>query len=99
METRKYWVEGMDCADCALKVDKGVRQLEGVEKINLNFATATLLVEGTVSEDTLFNRVEALGYRLIPAPEGPRRRPAEAFLPGLARFIVNRTETRVALAG
>lgn len=99
METRKYWVEGMDCADCALKVDKGVRQLEGVEKINLNFATATLLVEGTVSEDTLFNRVEALGYRLIPAPEGPRRRPPEAFLPGLARFMVNRAETRVALAG
>ncbi len=99
MEKRKYWVEGMDCADCALKVDKGVRQLKDVQQVDLNFATATLWVEGNISEEALFHRVEELGYRLIPATDAPRRRPSEAFIPGLVNFILNRSETRIALIG
>jgi len=30
MTKQKYFVEGMDCADCALTVERGVRKLPGV---------------------------------------------------------------------
>ncbi len=46
MAEQRYRIEGMDCADCALKIEKGVRQLDGVERVELNFSTAWLTVEG-----------------------------------------------------
>ena len=40
----------MDCADCALKLEKGVSHLEGVTQCNVSFATAkmTLVYEPSV---------------------------------------------------
>lgn len=96
---QKFIVEGMDCADCALTVERGVSKLLGVEKVELNFSTTVLVVEGDVSSEVLRQRVSALGYRLIDAQEVRRMERSERFLPGLARFLLAGRETRLALIG
>ncbi len=100
MAEQRYRVEGMDCADCALKIEKGVRQLEGVERAELNFSTALLSIEGEVSPQVVQKRVEQLGYRLLEeAAASPDRGKMEAFLPGLFRYLLSNRETRLALMG
>ena len=38
-------IAGMDCADCALKLEKGVARLDGVHRADVSFATATMWVQ------------------------------------------------------
>lgn len=58
-------IVGLDCPDCALKVDKLVSALDGVHSASLNFATGNLRVEyeaDKVSQPQLVALVESLGY-------------------------------------
>ncbi len=38
-------IEGMDCADCAMTLERGVGRLEGVEEASVNFGAARMTVE------------------------------------------------------
>jgi Cd2+/Zn2+-exporting ATPase len=38
-------LEGLDCANCALKIEENVNKLSGVASASLNFATKTLVIE------------------------------------------------------
>ncbi|PGL71397.1 heavy metal translocating P-type ATPase [Bacillus sp. AFS055030] len=42
-------LEGLDCANCAMKIEKGVSTLEGVDACSVNFATLTMTI--TTSEE------------------------------------------------
>ncbi|MBY0599618.1 heavy metal translocating P-type ATPase [Bacillus bingmayongensis] len=42
---RKLVLEGLDCANCAIKIEKGVGGLEGVSSCSVNFATKTMTLE------------------------------------------------------
>jgi copper chaperone CopZ len=33
----KYHIEGMDCADCALTLERSVAQVQGVKTVYVNF--------------------------------------------------------------
>ncbi|GIV64490.1 MAG: ATPase P [Bellilinea sp.] len=100
MAEQRYRIEGMDCADCALKIEKGVRQLDGVERVELNFSTAFLTVEGEVSPQAVQKRVEQLGYRLqADSPNLSAGGRVESFLPGLVRYLFASHESRLALLG
>jgi Cd2+/Zn2+-exporting ATPase len=99
VKKQKFIVEGMDCADCALTVERGVRKLPGVEKVELNFATTVLVVEGDVPPEALRQRVSGLGYQLVDAQDVQRMKLRERFLPGLVRYLLAGRETRLALAG
>ncbi len=48
-------LDGLDCAVCAAKVEKAVKQLTGVESASLNFITQklTLEVDPTMLDDVL----------------------------------------------
>jgi copper chaperone CopZ len=59
-----YFIEGMDCADCVRTIERGVQKLEGVKSVEVNLATAQMVVVGQISEKSLRQRVEKLGYRL-----------------------------------
>ncbi len=96
---QKFIVEGMDCADCALTVERGVRKLPGVDKAELDFATTVLVVEGEVQPEALRQWVSALGYRLVDEPDTRRYASREPFLPGFVRYLFAGRETRLALAG
>jgi Cd2+/Zn2+-exporting ATPase len=62
-------IHGMDCADCARTIEKGVAQLEGVSACSVNFTAAKLRVTGDVPAATVITRIRALGYSV---PELPR---------------------------
>ena len=37
-EKQRYLIEGMDCADCALNIERGVGKLDGVNAVQVNLA-------------------------------------------------------------
>ena len=58
-------VTGMDCADCALKLERGVGRLAGVESVNVNFTAARMRVEfdpDRADRHEIVHRVASLGY-------------------------------------
>ena len=69
----KYHVEGMDCADCALTLERSVAQVQGVKTVYVNFTTATLEASGDIDPTAIKNRVCALGYQI--ADDRVARRP------------------------
>ncbi|HKZ82651.1 MAG TPA: heavy metal translocating P-type ATPase [Anaerolineae bacterium] len=98
---REYSIDGMDCADCALKIEKGVRQLRGVRDVRVDFATAKLHVDGAVSADSVRERAQALGYRLIESRGSLLHAPRPTLHAplGFGHYLLGRIETRLALVG
>jgi Cd2+/Zn2+-exporting ATPase len=67
-------VEGLDCADCARTLERGVGRLAGVLWVSANFAASTLAVEydaERVDRSTILSRVRSLGYD-VRQPMPPR---------------------------
>jgi len=65
-------IEGLDCADCAATLAKGVEKLNGVKSASLNFATSKLKIEydpQRFDERKIDSEIKKLGYRLIRAAE------------------------------
>lgn len=58
-------ISGMDCADCAAKVEKHVRQLSGVKQAHADFIDASLKVEFQEPEiklDHIKKEIKNIGY-------------------------------------
>jgi len=90
----------MDCADCALKIEKGVRQLPGVELAGVDFATGLLHLSGEASPEEVQHRVEMLGYTAEERPVGgvARAHPA-AQKASFWAYLLSRSDTRLSLVG
>jgi Cd2+/Zn2+-exporting ATPase len=58
-------ITGMDCADCALKLEKAMANLEGVNDCRVNFTTAKMEINGEVDRTAVVERIQSLGYRAI----------------------------------
>ncbi|RRJ64993.1 cadmium-translocating P-type ATPase [Paenibacillus oralis] len=52
---RKFVLEGLDCANCAMKIESGVQNIDGVSACSVNFVNKTLTMEMAVdrSEEIL----------------------------------------------
>ena len=64
-------LEGMTCASCAARVERGLNELEGV-RASVNLATEKAAVsydESALDVDALLAAVEAAGYRAAPESE------------------------------
>jgi Cd2+/Zn2+-exporting ATPase len=93
-------IEGMDCADCALKLEKGVHGLHGVTECNVSFATTrmsliydpALLDVGQVAQ-----RVRAMGYA-VAQPSQPADRERDGVA-GLAERLRSRPRDAMTLLG
>jgi len=104
MKPNVYSIDGMDCADCARTVEKGVAQLPGVRVAQVDFATGKLRLKGDVAPEVLRQRVEALGYHLATnsnpnSNSNSNSHPRSGGVPGFWRYLLSRTETRLALVG
>ena len=42
---QKYQLKGLDCANCALKIEDSLKLMESVRGVSVNFATATLAID------------------------------------------------------
>ncbi|QBD78542.1 copper-translocating P-type ATPase [Ktedonosporobacter rubrisoli] len=69
-----FALEGMTCASCAMRIEKGLKKVEGIKEASVNLATE----RATVSYDPqqtdpaqMIRKVEAVGYKaiLLNAPE------------------------------
>lgn len=82
-EHKTYELVGLDCPDCAMKLEKGIGRMSGVLWVSMNFASSKMSVEYEPAKTNLpaiSKRVRDLGYD-VREPEAPgavaeeRRRP------------------------
>ncbi len=62
-------VEGMTCASCAMRIEKGLRKVPGVKDASVNFATeqATVTYDPTQANlEQMIQKVDAVGYKARP---------------------------------
>ncbi len=62
-------IEGMTCASCAMRVEKGLKKVPGVREANVNLATelATIMYEPTQTNlEQMVQKVETVGYKAMP---------------------------------
>ncbi|EMN48152.1 copper-exporting ATPase [Leptospira interrogans str. L1207] len=60
-------VIGMTCANCALRIEKGLKKIPGVKDVRVNFAmeTAKIDFESSISKEILMDKIDFLGYRAV----------------------------------
>jgi Cd2+/Zn2+-exporting ATPase len=83
-----YRIAGMDCAECALTLERSVAQLEGVDQVQVNFTTETLDAVGRLDPQAIAERVHALGYEVRDEAEEEEAEPASTReASGIVRFV------------
>lgn len=43
---KKFILEGLGCANCAAKMEKVIKELDGVREASVNFITTKLIIDG-----------------------------------------------------
>ncbi|GLV53723.1 heavy metal translocating P-type ATPase [Dictyobacter sp. S3.2.2.5] len=64
-----FVLEGMTCASCAMRIEKGLKKLPGVQDSQVNLATERGKVvydPSQVSVEQMVQKVDALGYKATP---------------------------------
>jgi Cd2+/Zn2+-exporting ATPase len=104
----KYSIQGMDCADCALSLERSLAQVQGVDQVNVNYTTGLLEAQGTFNPQDLIHRVEALGYKAeipglfgenVSAQKDLKTDDIKLRLPGFLGYLYASLQTRLALLG
>ncbi len=50
---KKYRLENLDCANCAFKIEEGLKKLKGVNDVSVNFATGILRIDASDVEKAI----------------------------------------------
>jgi Cu+-exporting ATPase len=84
-----FAIEGMTCASCAMRIEKGLKKVPGVADAQVNLATekATVTYDPALAApEQMIQKVDAVGYKAIPldhlTPAVPAR--VEPALDGVA---------------
>src|SRR5260221_12345652 len=67
-------LEGMTCASCAMRIEKGLKKVPGVKDASVNFATEQASVTydpAQTGPEQLIQKVEAVGYTAFPQVSAP----------------------------
>src|SRR5947209_9741889 len=62
-------LEGMTCASCAMRIEKGLKKVPGVIDANVNLATekaAVVYDPAQTNLEQMVQKVEAVGYKATP---------------------------------
>ncbi len=104
MNTLHLRITGMDCADCAATLEKGVGNLAGVQNCSVNFGAARLKADydaGHTNEAAVVERIRALGYDVhteTPNQAARLTRQRGGIL-GFVPFLFKRRDTTLAAIG
>ncbi|WP_238650762.1 heavy metal translocating P-type ATPase [Paenibacillus piscarius] len=64
---RKWILDGLDCANCAMKIENKVKKIEGVSSCSVNFATKTMMLEtAAASSDEIADQAQQTVTKLEP---------------------------------
>ena len=84
-------LEGMTCASCAMRIEKGLKKVPGVRDASVNFATEQATVTFDPAQtgiEQMVQKVEAVGYQAIPRAPAPQKSPQEREESGVAAASV-----------
>src|SRR3990167_9593539 len=74
MIKKTFPIVGMHCASCKALIEDVVSELDGVEKVMVNFATEKMTVEYDVTKTTVDDLTKAVAsagtYQLVHTPSG-----------------------------
>ena len=59
---KTYILEGLDCANCAAKIETGIRKLNGVTSASVSFMTTKMVIE---AEDALMDEIEKSAFAIV----------------------------------
>lgn len=65
-KTCKFTLEGLDCANCAIKIEKDVKTIDGVNSVAVNFANKTMVVESEENSHIITKEIEDLINKIEP---------------------------------
>jgi len=68
-EQAQFAIEGMTCASCAMRIEKGLKKLPGILDARVNLATerATVLFDpAQIEPQQMIQKVDTIGYKAIP---------------------------------
>jgi Cu+-exporting ATPase len=86
MKSAVYEVKGMSCASCAVRIQKTVKNLTGVDTADINYATEKLSLsydEAKLDQATLTDSVKKIGYELVAEEAAPDVRQAIIPIAGM----------------
>ena len=64
---QSFRLKGLDCANCAAKLERALAKLEGVERASVNFLTQRMSLEGDDARwDEVITSVKALVHKMEP---------------------------------
>jgi Cd2+/Zn2+-exporting ATPase len=102
-QKRQLIITGMDCAECAATLERGVSRLPGVETCEVNFAAARMSLSGDVPIEAVHARIRELGYDVdltgaANSAQIPTAKPQGGIF-GFVRFLMQRPNTIAAAIG
>ena len=66
---KKFILDGLDCANCAAKMEQAINELDGVRKATVNFMTTKLVIEGEEEKmPTIIAEAEKIVKKFDPDP-------------------------------
>ncbi len=67
LRKKEFILEGLDCANCAMKIENGIASINGVRECTVNFATQTLQLQvDEIEEKSILAKAEKTISRLEP---------------------------------
>lgn len=63
MKKETFRIDGMDCANCAKTIEKGVQRLADVRSVHVQFTTGKMVVEHSTKAGFIEKNVSKLGYQ------------------------------------
>lgn len=57
-----YLLDGLCCANCAAKIERGIAAIDGVENASVSFLTTKLVIEGA---DDQMDRIVAEAEKIV----------------------------------
>lgn len=64
---KRYMIEELCCANCAAKMEEGIRKIEGVNSANVNFLTQKLTLDAEESHlDSILDEAARIIQKIEP---------------------------------
>ena len=57
-----FKIQGLDCANCALKIENKIRELENINNVSINFLTEKFLLD---AKDEFFEEILEKSKKII----------------------------------
>ncbi len=55
---KSFKLKGLDCANCAAKIEEHVKKLKGVENASVSFISQKMIIETNSDDEELFKKIK-----------------------------------------